>query len=63
MLVGGVGERFPYFFTAVAIWVFAVAAPTLTLTLFLFFIGMAAFSAGIATPAWFDMIAKVIPVQ
>ena len=63
MLVGSVGERFPYFFTAVAIWAFAVVAPSLTLTLFLFFVGMAAFSAGIATPAWFDMIAKVIPVQ
>jgi MFS family permease len=63
MLVGSVGERFPYLFIAVAIWAFALTMPTLTLTLFLFFIGMAAFSAGIATPAWFDMIAKVIPVQ
>lgn len=63
MLVGSVGERFPYFFTAVAIWAFALTMPTVTLTLFFFFIGMAAFSAGIATPAWFDMIAKVIPVQ
>ena len=63
MLVGSVGERFPYFFTPVAIWAFAVAAPSFALTLFLFFIGMAAFSAGIATPAWFDMIAKVIPVH
>jgi MFS family permease len=35
----------------------------LTLDALLLFIGMAAFSAGIATPAWFDMIAKVIPVQ
>jgi len=63
MLVGSLGERFPYFFTAVAIWGFAVTMPNLTLTLFFFFIGMASFSAGIATPAWFDMIAKVIPVQ
>ncbi len=63
MLVGSLGERFPYFFTAAAIWAFAISMPTLTLTLFFFFIGMAAFSAGIATPAWFDMIAKVIPVQ
>ena len=31
MLVGSLGERFPYFFTAVAIWAFALAAPTLTL--------------------------------
>ena len=63
MVVGSIGERFPYFFIAVAIWAFALSAPTLTLTLFFFFIGLISFSTGIGTPAWFDMIAKVIPVQ
>ncbi len=63
MVVGSVGERFPYFFIAMAVWAFALAMPSMTLALFFFFIGMASFSAGIATPAWFDMIAKVIPVQ
>jgi MFS family permease len=63
MLVGSVGERLPYLIIALTIWAFALTAPTLTLTVFYFGVGIAAFSAGIATPAWFDMIAKVIPVQ
>ena len=63
MVVGSLGERLPYLLIALSIWAFALTAPTLTLTLFFFFIGMASFSAGIATPAWFDIIAKVIPVQ
>ncbi len=63
MAVGSLGERLPYLLIALSIWAFALTAPTLTLTLFFFFIGMTSFSAGIATPAWFDIIAKVIPVQ
>ena len=63
MFVGGVGERLPYLLIALAVWFFAVDQPTLALVIILLGIGMAAFSAGIATPAWFDMIAKVIPVN
>jgi MFS family permease len=63
MLVGGLGERVPYLVIALVVWLFAVEQPTLTLVVILLGIGMAAFSAGIATPAWFDMIAKVIPVH
>ena len=63
MFVGGLGERVPYLVIALCIWFLAVARPNLTLVIFLLGVGTAAFSAGIATPAWFDMIAKVIPVQ
>ena len=38
-------------------------APTLTLFLFFLFLTIAAFSAGAGSPAWYDMIAKVIPVK
>ena len=63
MWVGGLAERVPYLLAAIAIWALAGSRPILTLAIFFFLIGMTSFGAGIATPAWFDMIAKVIPVQ
>ena len=63
MVVGSLGERLPYLLIAIAVWAFALRAPTLALALFFLFIGIISFSAGIATPAWFDLIAKVIPVR
>ena len=63
MLVGSLGERFPYFFIARGRLGLCRACADADADALLLFIGMAAFSAGIATPAWFDMIAKVIPVQ
>lgn len=63
MTLGGLGERVPYLILALVIWRLAVPAPTLTLTIFFLLLLTAAASAGTATPAWFDMIAKVIPVQ
>lgn len=62
-LVGGLGERGPYLLIALAVWALAEPAPTLTLVLFLLLLGIAGFSGGALTPAWLDLIAKVIPVQ
>ena len=63
MLVGSVGERLPYLLMGVAVWLFAVPAPQVALILVLGCLAMSGFSAGAATPAWYDMIAKVIPVR
>lgn len=63
MWLGGVGERVPYLLMALAIGWLAEPAPQLTLVLFFVLLTTTAFSAGIATPAWYDMIAKAIPVN
>ncbi len=61
--IGFFGERLPYLFIALAVWFLAVDSPRAALVLFFLFLGTAAFSAGYGTPAWYDMIAKVIPVK
>ncbi len=61
--LGYLGERLPYLLIAVTIWLWALRAPLAALTLFFIFLGMTTFSAGAANPAWYDMIAKVIPVH
>ena len=63
MLIGGVLERLPYFFAGFAVYFFAVSAPMLTLLTVYLVIGLGAFGAGVATPAWFTMIGKVLPVN
>lgn len=63
MFVGGLLERVPYFFAGFAIGLFAVNSPNLTLLTVYVVIGLAAFGAGVATPAWFTMIGKVLPVN
>jgi len=63
MWVGGLGERGPYLLMALTIWWLAGSAPALALVLFFCCLAATATALGAATPAWFDMIAKVIPVQ
>lgn len=63
MLVGSIGERLPYLLMGVAVWFFAAPAPTVALILVLGCLTLTGFAAGAATPAWYDLIAKVIPVQ
>lgn len=63
MLLSSVGERLPYLLIGIAVFMFAVPAPTLTLFLFFLFLTTAALCAGAGAPAWYDMIAKVIPVE
>jgi MFS family permease len=61
--VSGIGERTPFLLIGLAVWFLAVDRPTIALYILLAGIGVAAASGGIATPAWYDMIAKVIPVH
>jgi MFS family permease len=61
--VGGLGERVPYLLIAITLWALAGTNPTAALALFFLFLGVAYFSMGFATPAWYDMIAKVIGVN
>ena len=61
--IGFFGERLPYLLIAVSLYFLAVDAPLASLFIFFLCIGVASSSAGFGTPAWFDMIAKVIPVE
>jgi MFS family permease len=63
MVLSSFGERLPYLLMGLVVWFFAVPAPNLALVLFFGFLAISAFSAGAGTPAWYDMIAKVIPVE
>ena len=63
MFVGGILERVPYLLIGLAVLFLAQDAPTLTLILLFLAIGTGAMGAGIATPAWFTMIGKVLPVN
>ena len=63
MFIGGVLERVPYLFVGLAILLFAKSTPLLALFCLYLVIGLGAFGAGVATPAWFTMIGKVLPVN
>jgi MFS family permease len=63
MLLGGLGERVPYLLIGLAILWLGRPAPALTLALFFLLLTTTAASNGMATPAWFSMIAKVIPIH
>ena len=63
MVIGFFLERLPYLLIGLAILFFAVESPTIALIAVLVGIGMAASGAGLGTPPWLDMIAKVIPVR
>ncbi len=62
-LIGGLLERLPYLLIALVIWGFATQSATVTLILFYALLASTALGNGIATPAWFTMIGKVLPVQ
>ena len=63
MLIGGLMERVPYVFAGFAIYFLAESSPGLALLAVYLVIGLGAFGAGVATPAWFTMIGKVLPVN
>jgi MFS family permease len=63
MLLGGFGERVPYGFIALVLFFLAASQSSLSLVLFFLLLSMTAITSGVATPPWYDMIAKVIPVQ
>jgi MFS family permease len=62
-LISGFGERLPYLFAGLAVLLLAGSAPTAALVALTVLFGISGASAGFATPAWFDMIAKVIPLR
>ena len=63
ILIGSVLERLPYLVMGLAVWAFATRAPIVTLVAFFLLLAATALGNGIATPAWFTMIGKVLPVQ
>ena len=63
MLIGGLLERVPYLFGGIAILLFAATNPGLALLCIYLVIGLGALGNGVATPAWFSMIGKVLPVN
>ena len=56
-------ERLPYLLIGLAVLAFAVTAPALALIALLLGMAVASTGAGVAIPAWMDMIAKVIPTR
>lgn len=62
-LMGALGERLPYLLMGLAVWWLAEPAPGVALIAFFALLTWSTFAVGISTPAWFDMIAKVIPVR
>ena len=63
MLLGGTGERMPYFLIGLLLVWLAKPAPAVTLVLFFVLLGVSAATNGLITPAWYDLIGKVIPVR
>ena len=63
MLVSLTCERLPYLLVGLIVLAFALSAPAVALVAVLAGIGLASTGAGVATPAWLDMIAKVIPLR
>ena len=57
------GERLPYLVMALAVWGLAEPAPALTVLIFFILLAIASGSGGVTTPAWYDLIAKVIPAD
>jgi MFS family permease len=63
VLWSGIGERTPYLIAALAILLFARSQPLLALGLIYLCLLIAMGAAGALNPAWYDMIAKVIPAN
>lgn len=63
VIAGGLGERVPYLLCGLVVLLLAERAPTVALILLLMLLGISGAAVGVSTPAWFDMIAKVIPVH
>ncbi|OQA41617.1 MAG: bicyclomycin/multidrug efflux system [Chloroflexi bacterium ADurb.Bin325] len=59
----GMAERLPYPLIGLATWFLALPAPGLALPLILSLRAGGAVAGGLSTPAWYDLIAKVIPLR
>jgi len=62
-LVGGLVERTPYLWISLVLWLLAKPSPTITLVAFFLLLAATAAGNGLCTPAWYDLIGKVIPVR
>jgi MFS family permease len=58
-----IGERLPYPLIALTVFFLAQSSPNLALVLIFLLLLATAGTGGALTPAWYDMISKVIPVQ
>jgi MFS family permease len=63
ILLGSLGERVPYLLIGLVVLWLAIPAPEVALALFFLLLATTAASNGMATPAWYTMIGKVIPVH
>ena len=63
LIISGIGERGPYLAMGLLVLTLGARAPALTLIGFFLLLAMTAISAGLGTPPWYDLIAKVIPAQ
>ena len=63
MLIGFFLERLPYLLIGLFVLFFSLSSPSVALIAVLVGIGLASSGAGLGTPPWLDMIAKVIPVH
>ena len=63
MVVSAFGERLPYLISGLVVLLLAESAPTVTLVALVAMFGLSGAAAGFATPAWFDLISKVIPLR
>ncbi len=62
-LVGGLVERTPFLWIGLVVWLLAKPSPTITLVAFFVLLATTAAGNGLCNPAWYDMIAKAIPVR
>lgn len=62
-LIGGFGERLPFLLASLVVLWLAVPKPGAALIGLIVLFGISGASAGFATPAWFDLISKVIPLR
>lgn len=62
-IISGIGERGPYLATGILVLALGERAPGIALVGFFLLLATANVSAGLGTPAWYDLIAKVIPAE
>jgi MFS family permease len=60
---GGIGERVPYLLISIMVLLLAQPTPQALFVLLVILYSVSGFSTGFATPAWFDMYSKVIPLE
>jgi MFS family permease len=63
VLWSGLGERLPYLAIGLIVLYLAEPAPLVTLIAFYLLLLLATGAGGALAPAWYDMIAKVIPLE